>query len=130
MFFFSLFLSIFTQPLRSGRSLTGLNSRLVAGGRIHTFPMGKCNQSRPGFELVSPCPFPTTISITPRAPAFFIMSKMVFYCAVVKTPSLFLRLPPTPVKWTHLQSCRFDLLNCFSQSVRQLGRRHILRREI
>ena len=21
----------------------------------------KCNQSRPGFELMSPCPFPTTI---------------------------------------------------------------------
>ena len=28
----------------------------------------KCNQSRPGFELVSPCPFPTTITITPQAP--------------------------------------------------------------
>ena len=28
----------------------------------------KCNQSRPGFELVSPCPFPTTITTTPRAP--------------------------------------------------------------
>ena len=28
----------------------------------------KCNQSRPGFELVSPCPFHTTITITPRAP--------------------------------------------------------------
>ena len=27
----------------------------------------KCNQSRPRFELVSPCPFPTTITITPRA---------------------------------------------------------------
>ena len=27
----------------------------------------KCNQSRSGFELVSPCPFPTTITITPRA---------------------------------------------------------------
>ena len=25
----------------------------------------KCNQSRPGFELVSSCPFPTTIIITP-----------------------------------------------------------------
>ena len=24
----------------------------------------KCNQSRPGFEHVSPCPFPTTITIT------------------------------------------------------------------
>ena len=28
----------------------------------------KCNQSRPGFPLVSPRPFPTTITITPRAP--------------------------------------------------------------
>ena len=28
----------------------------------------KCNQSRPGFELGSPCSFPTTITITPRAP--------------------------------------------------------------
>ena len=27
-----------------------------------------CYQSRPGFELVSSCPFPTTITITPRAP--------------------------------------------------------------
>ena len=25
----------------------------------------KCNQSHPGFELVSPCPFPTTITIAP-----------------------------------------------------------------
>ena len=30
--------------------------------------MRKCNQSRLGFELVLPCPFPTTITITPRAP--------------------------------------------------------------
>ena len=28
----------------------------------------KCNQSSQGFELGSPCPFPTTITITPRAP--------------------------------------------------------------
>ena len=27
----------------------------------------KCNQCRPGFELVSPCPFPRTITITPYA---------------------------------------------------------------
>ena len=27
----------------------------------------KCNQSGPGFELASPCPFPTMITITPRA---------------------------------------------------------------
>ena len=28
----------------------------------------KCNQYRPGFELVSPCSFPTAITTTPRAP--------------------------------------------------------------
>ena len=28
----------------------------------------KCNQSRPGFELMSLCPVPTRITITPRAP--------------------------------------------------------------
>ena len=28
----------------------------------------KCNQSRPGFELVSPCSFPTAITTIPRAP--------------------------------------------------------------
>ena len=35
---------------------------------IHTFPKCyvKCNQSPLGFELVSPCPFPTTITITRR----------------------------------------------------------------
>ena len=31
----------------------------------------KYNQPRPGFELVSPCPFPTTITITPLAPSKF-----------------------------------------------------------
>ena len=30
----------------------------------------KCNQSRPGFELVSPCQFPTTITTSPRAPPY------------------------------------------------------------
>ena len=78
------------------QSLTGLNSEFsfsltscltkaeepslsyylpIAGGRIIGFiPFSRvlvlceCNQSRPGFELVSPCPFPTTITITPQAP--------------------------------------------------------------
>ena len=46
----------------------------IAGGRIIEFiPFQgylcyvKGNQSRPGFELMSPYPFPTTITITPRA---------------------------------------------------------------
>ena len=30
----------------------------------------KCNQAGPGFELVSPCPYPATLTITPRAPPF------------------------------------------------------------
>ena len=34
-----------------------------------------CNHSRPGFELVLPCPFPTTITITPRTPP----SALTFY---------------------------------------------------
>ena len=39
----------------------------------------KCNQSRPGFELMSPCPFPMTITTTPRANLvhLFIMWLMV-----------------------------------------------------
>ena len=32
--------------------------------------MMTCNKFRPGFELVSPCSFPTTITITPRAPPY------------------------------------------------------------
>ena len=40
--------------------------------RIHIFPksisaFGKWNQYLPGFELLSPCPFPTARTITPRA---------------------------------------------------------------
>ena len=35
----------------------------------------KYNQPRQGFELVSPCPFPATITITPRAP------KLHHYCS-------------------------------------------------
>ena len=42
--------------------------------------MWKGNHSRPWFELVSPCSFPTTITITPRAPPF--------YCVVDGMPEL------------------------------------------
>ena len=41
--------------------------------------MWKCNQSRPGFELVSPCPFPTTITTTPRAPPRRLMYSNYLY---------------------------------------------------
>ena len=37
----------------------------------------KCNQSRPGFELVLPCPYPAMITITPRAPPKFITCSTV-----------------------------------------------------
>ena len=47
----------------------------------------KCNQSRPGFELVSPCPFPTTITITPRAPPIYIYM-CVCVCVCVCTCTL------------------------------------------
>ena len=37
----------------------------------------KCYQSHPGFELVSPCPFPTTIAITPRAPPKHLLKALI-----------------------------------------------------
>ena len=33
----------------------------------------KCDQSGPGFELVSPCPCPATITITLRAPPYWLL---------------------------------------------------------
>ena len=33
----------------------------------------KCNQSPPGFELVSSCPIPTTITITPWLSALLLL---------------------------------------------------------
>ena len=43
----------------------------------------KCNLSRSGFELVSPCPFPTTITITLRALLLFVLSSfpIFFFCS-------------------------------------------------
>ena len=87
------------------RSLTGLNSDFsfsktscltkaeepslsyylpIAGGRIIgfiPFPKGisaMWNVISPGFELVSPCPIPATITITPRAPP-----KMLTFMTIV-----------------------------------------------
>ena len=42
----------------------------------------KCNQSCPVFEFVSLCPFPTTITITPRAPP--VVSKFILIFSVTK----------------------------------------------
>ena len=44
----------------------------------------KCNQSRTGFELVSPCPFPTMITITPRAPPKMTISLAVRFTWILK----------------------------------------------
>ena len=45
----------------------------------------KCNQPRPGFELVSPCPFPTTITITQQAPpnTYFWIYIYIYVCVCV-----------------------------------------------
>ena len=45
----------------------------------------KCNQCRPGFELVSPCPFPTTITVTPRAPPHIMAKKWVLHILQFQT---------------------------------------------
>ena len=46
----------------------------IAGGKITRFiifPMllGQYKQSCPRFDLVSPCPFPNTVSVTPQTPS-------------------------------------------------------------
>ena len=43
----------------------------------------KCSQSRPGFEIVSPCPFPTTITIIPRAPPNLSLSLSLSLCIYI-----------------------------------------------
>ena len=46
---------------------------------IHNLSRGnvKCDQFRPGFELVLSCPFPTMITITPRAHHSFLYSYLI-----------------------------------------------------
>ena len=44
----------------------------------------KCNQPRPGFELGSLCPFPTTITITPRAPPSVCLCASVYVYLCVR----------------------------------------------
>ena len=79
---------IFTNPLTRSifrQNLTGLNSEtgcltedkkislpdylFIAEGLLCYV---KCNHPDSGFEPVSPCPFLTTIAITPRAPPFYV----------------------------------------------------------
>ena len=44
----------------------------------------KCKHPRPVFELVSPCPFTTTIIITPRSENSAIKEKMVYDLSVIR----------------------------------------------
>ena len=53
----------------------------------------KCNQSRPGFELVSPCPFPTTITIR-HEQHFNIFRDTCFYVLVRNECSAFHFIQP------------------------------------
>ena len=83
----ALSIIVFTNPSVWIQSI--LSPRLVASPRLKNlvcptiYPLlegeyldsylsyVKCNQSGPGFELVSPCPYPATITITPRAPQHY-----------------------------------------------------------
>ena len=49
----------------------------------------KCNQSRPGFELASPCPFPATITMTPHAHPNINPSRFILRLEVRKLRSLY-----------------------------------------
>ena len=70
----------------------------------------KCNQSRPGFELVSPCPFPITITITPRvlprAPYIYIyiymICKQILLITFLNEPKLILL---HALKWLQVFLC-------------------------
>ena len=55
----------------------------------------KCNQSRPGFELESPCSFPTTITTTPRAPPLRVSLGNPFIpsCATWKQRASYITIP-------------------------------------
>ena len=63
----------------------------------------KCNQSGPGFELLSPCPYPATITITSRTPPIIGDNKPGYLYGTVKIhkPNHPLRLIisqiPTPI---------------------------------
>ena len=90
------------QPLRSGRisefsfsstscltkaEETSLSYYLpIAGGRIIGFipfprllVLCEMQSVSPGFELMSPCPFHTMITITPRAPPQIIYTSLFFH---------------------------------------------------
>ena len=61
----------------------------------------------PGFELESPCPFPTTtITITPRAPPFFVF----IYLFSVPPPEKYSTRPF--LKWIRTQGCSPHLRPC------------------
>ena len=67
-----------TSSLTKAEEISLLYYLPIAGGRIIGFipftrvlVLCEIQSISSGFELVSPCPFPTTITITPRAPPSF-----------------------------------------------------------
>ena len=64
----------------------------------------KYNQSRPGFEPVSPCPFPTMITNTPRAPCFRLYSSIL-------SPTLHLNGEVAFASLHLIKACRYKLVS-------------------
>ena len=80
----------------------------------------KCNQTRPWFELESPCPFPMTITITPRAPPknyyYIIVFSFFFFFFFDKEENyihLSRRNTSSSSSSSSSSSIRFDSLNTF-----------------
>ena len=85
----------------------------------------KSNQSRPRFELVSQCPFPTTITITPRAPPYAIHTwihkrknvsrnkNQLNYATVIKHSFLF-TICRHKIKGIHVTSFTYFNVRCVS----------------
>ena len=74
---FSISYTGFNTKVKSGRLFTHTRRR---NSLIHSFLKiinVKCKQSRPGFELGSPCLFPARIPLTPQGPS------MVYVCVYI-----------------------------------------------
>ena len=83
----------------------------------------KCNQSRPEFELVSPCPFLTTITITPRPPPQLIL--FVTNCSPLLVRNFWSYFAIVRVKLLALLTYRLRLLALIDRHIWQLLRRII-----
>ena len=100
-----IYINIYTNPsARAGYDTRSILSRvkqvwiqnfssprLVASPRLKN-PVCLAIQSRPGFELVSPFSFPTTITITPRALPIYIYIYIYIYLSLRKTKTGYIRI--------------------------------------